>query len=269
MAPLKNGQLPESTLRRSVVGVDLRADASRSMDRIAKEFKKKAGIALVATDGYRELSGHRYAQREIFLARYEPRKTGGGTFGDVRWYNGVRYARIRGAAAAIPGTSNHGWGLAVDLGSGINVAFTAKNHLIFAALAKRHGWSNAEGRSVNEPWHWTYNPARDRYIWKSVKITGKLDKATIYSLQRALGRAVTAATTPAGQKALWKAVQKRLNKRGAYLVPDGIPGDATWTAVQRDLRAINTSPENRPAVTGKPNQHTIRAWQKALNAKKW
>jgi peptidoglycan hydrolase-like protein with peptidoglycan-binding domain len=32
-----------------------------------------------------------------------------------RLWNGVRYYRTRGAPVAVPGTSNHGWGLAIDL----------------------------------------------------------------------------------------------------------------------------------------------------------
>ena len=261
----KNGAIPARALRRSTIGVSLRADAAASADRLAKEIK-----GLRATDGYRALSGHPYAQREIFLARYEPRAAPErGPFGDVRWYNGVRYVRVRGAAAAIPGTSNHGLGLAVDFASGINGGFGSAAYKAFAKVAPRHGWSNTEGRSVNESWHWVYNPAKDRYPWRKIKVTGTLDKATIYAIQRALGRPVTAATTAKGEAALWRAIQSRLNKRGAKLAVDGIPGAATYRALQADLRKINRLPANRPKVDGLIGPATVRAWQKALNAKKW
>lgn len=157
----QNGRIPSTALRRSVVGVSLRADAAESADRLATAFHEATGTRLVATDGYRPLTGDQWSQEEIFLARYEPRATGRGPFGDVRWWRGVRYVRVRGAAAAIPGTSNHGLGLALDLGSGVNTSFTSPAHKALAKIAPAHGWSNDEGRAVGEPWHWVYDPARD------------------------------------------------------------------------------------------------------------
>lgn len=159
----QNGRIPTSALRRSVVGVTLRADAAESADRLAADFQAATGTRLVATDGYRALSGHQWAQEEIFLARYEPRASGRGPFGDVRWWRGVRYVRVRGAAAAIPGTSNHGLGLALDLASGVNAGFDTAAYKALAKIAPAHGWSNAEGRAVREPWHWVYDPTTDTH----------------------------------------------------------------------------------------------------------
>lgn len=96
-----------------------------------------------------------------------------------------------------------------------------------------------------------------------------LDKATIYAIQRALGRPVTAATTAKGEAALWRAIQSRLSKRGAKLAVDGIPGAATCIARCRPTSARSAAPANRPKVDGLIGPATIRAWQKALNAKKW
>ena len=51
--------------------------------------------------------------------------------------------------AARPYTSNHGWGIAVDVKSPRAVAWMHAN-------AHRYGWSHDEGARVNEWWHWRY-----------------------------------------------------------------------------------------------------------------
>lgn len=70
----------------------------------------------------------------------------------------VRLAQTKGlysagGLAAYPGTSNHGWGLAVDLGSGANRSGTPQNNWL-KANAGRYGFSTI----AREPWHWQYKP---------------------------------------------------------------------------------------------------------------
>ncbi|MFD6092807.1 M15 family metallopeptidase [Oerskovia sp. NPDC060338] len=65
----------------------------------------------------------------------------------------------RGKWAATPGTSNHGWGLAVDLGGGIN-SFSSPEYRWMKANAARFGfvhpaWAEPGG-SLPEPWHWEF-----------------------------------------------------------------------------------------------------------------
>jgi hypothetical protein len=55
----------------------------------------------------------------------------------------------RPPAAAFPGTSNHGWGLAVDVKTRIAAAWILK-------YGHRFGWSWDEGRRVGEWWHFRY-----------------------------------------------------------------------------------------------------------------
>lgn len=50
--------------------------------------------------------------------------------------------------AAFPGTSNHGWGEAVDI-------FDSEGQTWMKANGKRYGWCWGEAKS--EPWHFTYN----------------------------------------------------------------------------------------------------------------
>ena len=150
-----NGTLTSSELA-GVYGVHrLRSDAAASWLRLCNHFGRQIAI----TDSYRPLA----LQKKIFLERYTPAKTGAGPFGDVRFYAGVRYARVRGAAAAVPGTSNHGLGLALDVADGVNRG-SGEAWDWLNRYAGVFGWSNpawAKTKNYFEPWHWEYNPAKD------------------------------------------------------------------------------------------------------------
>jgi hypothetical protein len=73
-----------------------------------------------------------------------------------------------GFLAAVPGTSNHGWGVAFDLGGGINVG-ESKEHEWMQREAKHFGLDNPDwatpgtaGFQKDEPWHWEHvSNARD------------------------------------------------------------------------------------------------------------
>jgi hypothetical protein len=113
--------------------------------------------------------------------------------------------------AATPGTSNHGWGIAVDCPSGRAQAWMRQH-------AHRFGWSNAEGRRVGEPWHWGYvggyRPKIDRlsgYRSDEVRWIRELDKLTRKKRKsardtqrvRVLRRVLTER-----RKAIWHAAQR-------------------------------------------------------------
>ena len=59
----------------------------------------------------------------------------------------------------VPGTSNHGWGLAVDLCGGIQ-SFTSPQHDWMSKYAGRFGWRQPawaqQGGSKPAPWHWEF-----------------------------------------------------------------------------------------------------------------
>ena len=75
--------------------------------------------------------------------------------------------------AAKPGTSNHGWGIAFDLHPGNNKAtydYTdgdagAQTQWILENLSE-YGFSNAEGRGVDEPWHHTISLDHVKKMYK-------------------------------------------------------------------------------------------------------
>lgn len=144
----------------------LRADAAASWDRVAREVQRLYGWLPVLTDSARPIE----VQERIFLDRYDRQATGGGFHNDVRFWKGVRYVRRRyrksdgapAAAAAVPGTSRHGFGLAVDA-SGLG-GFTGTRYRQLMSVQAKHGWSNAAGRTINEAWHQEYDPNQDQHL---------------------------------------------------------------------------------------------------------
>jgi D-alanyl-D-alanine carboxypeptidase len=62
--------------------------------------------------------------------------------------------------AAVPGTSNHGWGKAVDFGSNAGLTFDSKAYRWLKDQAWVYGWNHptwAEpGGSAPEAWHWEW-----------------------------------------------------------------------------------------------------------------
>ncbi|GLZ39187.1 hypothetical protein Acsp05_28110 [Actinokineospora sp. NBRC 105648] len=74
----------------------------------------------------------------------------------------VRLYAVKPALAAVPGTSNHGWGLAVDLCGGVQ-SFGSAEYAWMISNAALFGWSNPPwarpGRGREEPWHWEFTGA--------------------------------------------------------------------------------------------------------------
>ncbi len=157
-----NGLIPAKALVSIGQGQALELGAAISWLKLA-QAALTAGHSLRLTDSYRPRS----VQERIFLQRYARQSSGGGFYGDVRHYNGVRYVRKRGtASASVPGTSNHGSGLAVDI-TGINAGYGNRPTDAYRWLsnnASAYGWTNpawAKTRNFWEPWHWEYNPSHD------------------------------------------------------------------------------------------------------------
>lgn len=140
-------------------GASLRFGSAHRWGKIRAEVQRRYGWAPEVTsagDGYRSLA----RQRELFLRNYTRTNTG---YGPAKGYEGDLWWRKTAGtpSAATPGTSNHGEGRTVDVVGvgGLNQFGTARYNQ-FADVATEHGFSNAEGRSIGEPWHWsdTLNP---------------------------------------------------------------------------------------------------------------
>jgi cell wall-associated NlpC family hydrolase len=125
-----NGQIPSGALcELGVYSHALRCDAAASYRQMSQAYRAAFGHPLCITDSYRSLG----AQVAAFYAKP--------------------------TLAAVPGTSNHGWALAVDLCDGVNVSGTPQ-WTWMTQNAGRFGfvqpkWA-APGGDKPEPWHWEY-----------------------------------------------------------------------------------------------------------------
>jgi hypothetical protein len=111
-------------------GERLRADAAAAFNKMSKYHAATTGSPLCVTDSYRTYS------EQVALYRSKP------------------------GLAAVPGTSEHGWGKAVDFCGGVQDTLSAASAWM-RANAGRFGWfhpSWAEpSGSKPEPWHWEFN----------------------------------------------------------------------------------------------------------------
>lgn len=149
---MSNGRIPQSSLgalsdssERILSALVPQTEALRAA------FKAHFGKTLQITDGYRPID----QQERIFRDRYTTAYLPGRPY---RVWNGVRwYQRPGTAVAAVPGTSNHGWGQAIDFGSGVNTSLTSPEYKWMRANAPAYGWTHplwAQQSSTREPWHW-------------------------------------------------------------------------------------------------------------------
>ncbi len=130
----KNGKIPERML--VAIGWDkektlIAAPALKDLNRLNTAFKKKFGHNL-----------------DIDLA-YRTRATQ-----DAYWVELGPYV------AARPGTSNHGWGTAIDVPETYNYSFRGKYHKWLKANSKKFNWVHRkileEGSPYAEAWHFDY-----------------------------------------------------------------------------------------------------------------
>ena len=107
----------------------LRADAAVTLARLNVDYENAFGEQLCLTDSYRSYSAQ------------------------------VRLRANKPGLAAPAGTSEHGWGLAVDLCGGVERA--GERFQWLRENAPAYGWDNPDwatrsGSGPYEPWHWEY-----------------------------------------------------------------------------------------------------------------
>jgi len=130
-AGYSNGYIPSTLLCQLsfAPGHVLRCDAAAQLERLDVAYRAYFGVHLELTDSYRSYSAQTAARA------------------------------AKGTLAAVPGTSNHGWGLAIDVGGGAQDYGTSQ-YLWLLQNAPKFGWGNPAwarvGGSKPEPWHWEY-----------------------------------------------------------------------------------------------------------------
>ncbi|NYD42880.1 peptidoglycan DD-metalloendopeptidase family protein [Nocardioides panaciterrulae] len=126
-----NGELPADALCAATPGgvQQLRCDAAVAFRLMGAQFEADNGAPLCITDSYRSRAG----QERVHVLK--PNLT------------------------ATPGTSVHGWGLAVDLCGGIE-SFDTAEHAWMMTHGPAYGWRHPSwaepGGSRPEPWHFEY-----------------------------------------------------------------------------------------------------------------
>lgn len=135
-----NGRIPMSTLQPIPwePKYSLRGDATAALAAMNAAFRTQFGYNLPINDGYRDYEGQVLAKQ------------------------------IYGSEAAEPGTSNHGWALAIDIGdrSHYRIGYSDPIYLWLKANAGRYGWAHPQWAEPGDPggpdeaWHWEYYGVR-------------------------------------------------------------------------------------------------------------
>jgi hypothetical protein len=155
LAGQTNGKLNDNLLSPVDGGGKLHHLAARAWRALVANVAAETGMPMTYTHGgtYRSYA----AQETLFRSRYDPAGTGGG----CKTWNGVRWCKKSAnlATAAVPGTSNHGWGLAIDSAHGTSPSGAT------SVTSHHAGWDwildNAERFGFSwelqsEPWHIRY-----------------------------------------------------------------------------------------------------------------
>jgi hypothetical protein len=121
-----NGHLPPSQLA-MIPGGHLRRDAASAWNAMCLEIRAR-GLTAPRPAGHD--SSYRPFDRQQYFYRL--------------------YKAGKGNTAAVPGTSNHGWGVAVDV--------RLRDYAVMAQFAAKYGFNHVEGASVGEGWHYS-NPS--------------------------------------------------------------------------------------------------------------
>jgi D-alanyl-D-alanine carboxypeptidase len=122
--PPENGKLPPSALAPIAAG-QLEKHAAAAWNAMNVEARAN-GLELRPTGS---MSSYRTYAQQVYL------------------YN--LYRSGRGNLAAVPGTSNHGWGLAVDLA-------TTQMRAMLDRIGRKYGWAKEWSDAQSEWWHIKY-----------------------------------------------------------------------------------------------------------------
>jgi hypothetical protein len=131
-----NGLIPKAMLcPLQQRGYSLRADAAIAFVSLNEAYRRRFGKPICVTDAYRSLA----AQQSVYYRRP--------------------------GFAAVPGRSNHGLGLAVDLCGGVE-RFRSAEFTWMEQNSKKYGWFHPDWAysSPFEPWHWEYDPKIDSLL---------------------------------------------------------------------------------------------------------
>jgi D-alanyl-D-alanine carboxypeptidase/Putative peptidoglycan binding domain len=233
-----NGRIPHELFQpcalRSFVMVEPAAGAMRSLVAAAA----RDGVVVSSTGTWRSYE----QQEQLFRSRYVTTDTGG----KKKVWNGTAYWQLpKVASAAVPGTSNHGWGLAADLSNSPTEVLGGTTLQWLIDHGPAFGFWNTVSSEV---WHWSYclgdavpdgvtaapggAPTATPLDWAAIAATDQVLSAVPFAGELRLGAQ--------GQPV--RAVQWKLNVNGHDVKVDGDFGGKTENSVKtfqlaRTLRA--------------------------------
>lgn len=247
----KNGQLPANLLAKVKTGGQMFAPVAAQFDKMY-DAALAAGFKLKNVGDYRSFEG----QLAMFRDRYVLENTGTGvtrTFEGKTWY--LKKGKAPSAAPDPTGLkgSNHGWGLAIDLGYDVNGRLTSMGGKCFewmCANAPKYGFylQGSDPKSKEfEAWHWQYclgdatpdgsvaapaevlkpsggsveaGPMEFKYPGAPVKLGSKGTEAML--VQAVIGAKADGDFGPKSVEAL------KVWQRANGLKDDGVVGPVTW-----------------------------------------
>ena len=214
-----NGQLPNAALASIGGGYYLRVDAARAFNAMSADARRRWGRSITVISAYRS-----YA-KQVYL--YQLYRSG------------------RGNLAAYPGTSNHGWGLAVDL-------TPQWSRWAVDQIGARYGFAKRCSDAQSEWWHVVYNPG----------CTGAKAIPAAASGPRTLRKGMRGKDVQEVQTYLQRGNYLPHAKKGQRPVLDGVFGENTRQAVLRFQRG------NHLTADGAVGPATIAALRRKYKLKK-
>jgi hypothetical protein len=130
-----NGRMLASELAPIGGGYFLRKDAAAAFNAMSKEANRRWGKTISVISAYRTYATQVYLWDHVAHAH------------DTNW-------------VAVPGTSNHGWGLAVDLA-------TQWGRWAVDQIGKTYGFNKICSDAPVEWWHIKFNPACTHATWRA------------------------------------------------------------------------------------------------------
>ena len=238
-------------------GFYLEKNAAHAWDRATAAF----GKIVIITGAWRSyetqeklFDGEKFPNMTPQYGRYSRGNRSGqrGYTNDVRWWPAKNsyWTRKEGtAAAAVPGTSNHGAGLSNDAKTRREEGDPSYNtHVIFAGwndvdrtrflrIAAEHGWYDDEGEQVDEFWHLTYYPDRDKHRGEAVPKPPTQEEDFMAQMSDAALKAFLADI---------KYIKDKVDDQVLEGPYDAPPKERKWVTVTRALRLIRlTTTETR------------------------
>lgn len=158
LAGIENGKLPRKLLTKIAPSGKMHNIAAVSWARL-QDLAKQEGLELVHVGDYRPYD----QQEQLFLSRMKDYPNAKAAKQTTREWRGKTWYLHTGAPVATPGTSNHGWGLAIDAalkvdGKVVSISTKPANCKrsglqFLLKCAQDLGWS---WELQSEPWHIRY-----------------------------------------------------------------------------------------------------------------